>query len=253
MPSFRLLDEDELDALVHYVEYLSIRGEVERQLIMEMALDERALQFEGEGGPLKEASLSLLDEVLGRVARPWIEAQNHITDPAPPPWNDWDRWDPQEKLASRERGRHLYYGLVANCVKCHGDTQLGDGQLNEYDDWSKDFFDWVTATDAKKKEEMMSELVALGGLPPRNIIPRNLRQGVYRGGRRLIDVYRRIHDGIAGTPMPAVPMKPEGAPADTPGLTPADIWDLVNYVQSLPYEPLSQPLRDRPTYSRERM
>src|SRR5207248_2464538 len=33
--------------------------------------------------------------------------------------------------------------------------------------------------------------------------PRNLRLGVYRGGRRPLDLYYRIHDGINGTPMPA--------------------------------------------------
>src|SRR5690606_2369343 len=33
MPSFRLLADDEIDALVDYVKYLAIRGEVERRLV----------------------------------------------------------------------------------------------------------------------------------------------------------------------------------------------------------------------------
>ena len=41
MPSFKLLPQDEINALVDYVKYLSIRGEVERQLIFELSdLDE---------------------------------------------------------------------------------------------------------------------------------------------------------------------------------------------------------------------
>jgi mono/diheme cytochrome c family protein len=158
-----------------------------------------------------------------------------------------------QMLASIRRGRELYYGAVANCVKCHGDTQLGDGQTNDYDDWTKDFFDWTSETDQKVIERRVAELVSLGGLKPRNIRPRNMRQGVYRGGRRPIDLYRRIRDGIDGTPMPAALMKPPGGPAYAAGLTFQDIWHLVHYVQSLPYDSLSQPRTDAHAYMRKRM
>ena len=36
------------------------------------------------------------------------------------------------------------------------------------------------------------------------IVPRNLTRGLFRGGRRPIDIYRRIYAGINGTPMPAL-------------------------------------------------
>ena len=39
MPSFRLLRDEELEALVDYVIYLSVRGEVERQLLTEAAME----------------------------------------------------------------------------------------------------------------------------------------------------------------------------------------------------------------------
>jgi hypothetical protein len=52
--------------------------------------------------------------------------------------------------------------------------------------------------------------------------------------------------------MPASTMKPEGDPA-AKGLTPADIWDIVNYVQSLPYESISDPVVSEPADLRERM
>lgn len=245
MPSFRLLDEDEIDALVQYVKYLSIRGEVERTLVREMALE-----FVDEKDRLDKSPDFLLDDVLARVVGGWLQAESSMTPIAEPAVVS-----EEELLASIARGRELYFGPVANCVKCHGDTQLGDGQTNDYDDWSKDFFDWTSETDETVKKRMADQLVALGGLRPRNIKPRNMRQGIYRGGRRPIDLYRRIHDGIDGTPMPASLMIPEGAPPETKGLTPEDIWHLVRFVQSLPYHTLSQPGQHvpTPTYQRERM
>ncbi len=76
---------------------------------------------------------------------------------------------------------------------------------------------------------------------PRNIRPRNLRQGVYRGGQRPLDLYWRIRNGIEGTPMPG-----------NDKLKPEDIWHLVNYVQSLPYEPISDAHQAEPENMRER-
>jgi hypothetical protein len=76
-------------------------------------------------------------------------------------------------------------------------------------------------------------VLATDALPPRNAIPRNLRQGIYRGGRWPVDVYRRIYAGINGVPMPGVGPTTPGA---TGTLTSAEIWALVDYVMSLPYE-----------------
>jgi mono/diheme cytochrome c family protein len=74
-------------------------------------------------------------------------------------------------------------------------------------------------------------------------IPRNLRQGVYRGGRRRIDIFWRIHAGIAGTPMPGVG---GSAPGVEGTVKDEDIWHIVDYVLSLPYEPASGPERQLP-------
>src|SRR5690606_23776396 len=88
---------------------------------------------------------------------------------------------------SRARGRELYLSDKAKCATCHGPYGRGDGPQAEtfqknphtdepyprpgfYDDWGNP-------------------------LPPRD-----LTQGIFRGGRRPIDVYRRIHAGIKGTP-----------------------------------------------------
>ena len=88
---------------------------------------------------------------------------------------------------------------------------------------------------------MTDEYVALGALPPRNLFPRNLRLGVYRGGRRPVDLYWRLINGIDGAQMPAVPMLAETDPPGTKKLSEQDVWDLINYVRSLPYESVSRP------------
>ena len=59
------------------------------------------------------------------------------------------------------------------------------------------------------------------------IRPANLNRGVYKGGRRPIDLYWRIAKGINGAKMMA----------HYPTIEPERIWDLVNFVLELPFEP----------------
>ena len=238
MPSFALLPDTEVDALVDYVKYLSIRGEVERRLIEDMAFEL------DEGESLPTDTEFLIEDVLAEVTQRWINADASL--PTIPPRPEWDE---QETLVSVNKGRELFYGAIANCVKCHGESQLGDGQVDDYDDWTKDFVDLTKVTAASEKKSYVREYERLTGLTPRNILPRNLRQGIYRGGRRPVDLYIRILHGIDGGPMPAAVLKPDGAPANAKGLTSDDIWHLVDYVKSLPYESLGASAYD-PTFSR---
>ena len=53
--------------------------------------------------------------------------------------------------------------------------------------------------------------------------------------------------------MPAVLIKPDGAPAETKGLTQQDVWALIDYVRSLPYESISSPPVIEESYQRERL
>ena len=116
---------------------------------------------------------------------------------------------PKELAASVKAGRELFYGTTANCVKCHGPTALGDGQQDDYDNWSKANNEFIKATNDKIAEiqSLKAELAegsrattltqlkqqirmpqkgtATSGtklvatlLPPRNAIPRNLREGM---------------------------------------------------------------------------
>jgi mono/diheme cytochrome c family protein len=60
--------------------------------------------------------------------------------------------------------------------------------------------------------------------------PSDVTTGIYRGGRRPIDLFWRIHSGIKGTGMTAFGQT----------LKSEDIWDLVNFLQVVPYPQMRQ-------------
>ena len=234
MPSFKLLADDEIAALSEYVKYLSIRGQVERSLIREAAseLEEGDIFVDPDGGD--DYSQGVKDKVA-TVINSWKSANdNRLEIPQRP------HYEGSEMQASIDRGRELFHGKLAQCSKCHGDTGLGDGVTNDFDDWTKE----LTPNDPEVFGEY---LAALGRvyepLTPRNAIPRNLRLNVFRGGRRPIDIYRRIKIGITGSPMPAASAQ----------LKDDQIWDLVNYVRNLPMETASEPPQDQPAFQRDRL
>ena len=268
MPSFRLLKPSETDALIEYVIYLSMRGEAEQQLVA-------AIFDLGEDEQLDTSRSFLAGEILSGVADEWAAADEQVIRPdadlVPEP--DEQR-DPAELAASIAKGKALFHGAQAACVKCHGPTALGDGQTTDFDDWNKAvniFVESTTPPEPPARDDFDSDevynkaveryensvnsyqqkLTAIeSALPPKNIIPRNLRLGVFRGGRRPLDIYRRIHAGINGAPMPA---NAKTSPEATVGLSPEEIWNLVDYVRSLPFEPLSLPPAELVEMGRERL
>ncbi len=222
MPSYRVLPAWEIDALAQYVTYLSVRGEVERGLIDYAAGELRPDQpIVDEDATDEEQATQrrVISDLVSTVARSWRQSESLVT-PVRPPKSGRDR------NASIARGRELFLGDVANCVKCHGPSALGDGQTTDYDDWAKE----IDPTDSIA----LAEYCRSGALGPRPIQPRNLRLGIYHGGGRPEDLYRRIHNGIDGTPMPAALIKAPNSPPSTKGLTEDDIWCLVDYISSLP-------------------
>ncbi len=242
MPSFKVLPNNEIEALISYVRYLSIRGEMERELAFlttDLETGERLLDVTAAKETRSEQAASIRESAASIVQK-WIDAESEATPIAAPDPN-------RDMVASIKRGRELFYGPIANCVKCHGDSALGDGQQTDYDEWTKEL--------EPTNEETLAQFLALGDfvLPPRNIHPRNLRQGVYRGGRRPIDLFRRVHNGIDGTPMPGATIIPDDAPAGMLGLTQSDLWSLVDYVRSLPYESISRPPVIEQAYQRQRL
>lgn len=231
MPSFRLLDEEEREALVDYVIFLSVRGELERKLLAEAALE---LDIEGgdrlydprlrESDPEEfEDSLASLEKSAKRIVKGWSEASQYVTPVPEYPWADLS----DVPATSVANGRKLFQGNVASCSFCHGAEARGDGQQNNYDDWTRD---WTVLAGLNPKEKSeIQPMLDLGALKPRNIFPRNLQLGVFRGGGSPEDLYRRIVNGIEGSPMPAAPMQP----GNSQGLTEGDVWDIVNFLMSL--------------------
>jgi mono/diheme cytochrome c family protein len=255
MPSFALLSDAKIDALAEYVKYLSVRGQVELSLMRAyFELDDE------DEGVLPQSREFLFEEIIDPVTEMWAAADDAIIDVPDMPAD-------LDMVASIAKGKELFYGNKANCVKCHGVSGLGDGQANDYDDWNKVVLQAQKTVDggvkqaekastwdmsAEERDEHRTELAWLdrfetvldgNALRPRMIRPRNLRQGVYRGGMRPLDLYYRIHAGINGAPMPA-------AKGTVP---PEDIWHIVNYIKSLPYDFNGTLGVDRPMVARDRM
>ncbi len=228
MPAFTLLANDDIEALTDYVIYLSVRGEFERRL-MAAAIDQ--LDYE-ESAPDEEAKLTVeqgtegsevVRDVLNRVVRGWGQAQ---ASEVPSTYRELEGEPLRESVL---RGDKIFHGPIANCVGCHGPGGNGQAVTLDYDDWAKEYSTRL-GLDPNDRDAMRPFRKA-GALRPRPVQPRNLQLGVFRGGSEPETLYRRITQGIAGAPMPAVAVveEPNGL-----GLTDDQIWDLVRYLRAAP-------------------
>ena len=227
MPTFALLEQDDLEALVDYVIYLSVRGEFERRLTA-AAVD--LLDYDGSPMP-PDSRLSVTADTEGRdVVLATLESVVQ-------------RWEQAEQkkavvpeavaIASQsreavDRGREIFHGPIANCTGCHGPEGNGQVPTLDFDDWTKEYTTRIGVTPDDR--DAVRPFREAGALRPRPVQPRNLGDGVFRGGGDSQTLYRRITQGIAGTPMPAVEvgLEPSGK-----SLTPDQVADLISYVQSL--------------------
>ena len=215
MPAFSLLPQDEIDALAEYVKYLSIRGETEALLTA----------FVESEGPEKLNREAVLAEAMVPIVEFWNAAPSQVVQPPERP-AEAAIDTPEQLAASIEAGRVLFANTRGQCTKCHGPTALGDGDV-VFDFWND------PKEKLRKSSPAGAALVAeLYSLPIQQLQPRNLQLGIYRGGRRPLDLYRRIHAGIKGANMPAA----GATPAKPAGLSNEQIWSLVDYVRSLPYD-----------------
>ena len=213
-----LLDDPKLDAVVEYVRFLSIRGEFERRLVAELGVDyseavyaERLADDETREEILEELTefmeedmVDIVDETGEGIIEGWEDAEDSELLPETPRIED--------TIESRRRGRQLYLSKALNCADCHGAAAEGNGPQSLI----------------YEKNPETRELYPDAGLHDvwHNVNqPRNLTRGIYRGGRRPIDLYRRLHAGIKGTRMPSFKSQPE-----------EDLWHLVNYILSIPFE-----------------
>lgn len=195
MPAFPFLPNDDVDALVAYVIALSVRGEVEKGVanIVEFDYD--------EGDTIEEIEFL---ESLAAVNASWAAAAEGAVHPITkqPPYSD------ESILAGREAF------LAKGCSKCHGADVKGQTE------WlSKEFL--AEQEKAPPESRVEVNLDSWGNVAP----AADLTAGMLHGGRRPIDIYRRIYTGINGTPMPAF----EHAFGDDPD----KIWHLVHYVLSV--------------------
>ncbi len=227
MPAFvPMLKDGELTAIIEYVRWLAMRGEVEWQLLGqfkdEYASDRAKKEAKESGGKeseiekqidsqlkefVKSGLSALVQEVAGDLADKWIAAEEEGAAIIP------ELARVADSPESRKRGKDLFYGKVANCVNCHGLAAKGNG----------------AQTEDVAKNLRTGELYPTPGLFDdwdQPVKPRDLTRGIYRGGRRPIDIYRRITQGIKGTPMPGAPKT----------IKSDEIWDLVNFVLSIPFE-----------------
>lgn len=190
MPSFRRFSRAELHGLVDYVRLLSMRGMVERDLVNTYLNDENLPA---------EAVLESYDTVWQKWNNA-TEKHTAVEGGVPAPTSE-----------SIERGRTLFMdAATGNCLSCHGAEGRGDG-----------------ASAFSKHPDTGAVVPAYKDDWGQEIIPRNLRQGVFRGGRRPIDIYYRVKNGINGTPMPAA----------VSTMSDEDVWALVHYVGALSESP----------------
>jgi mono/diheme cytochrome c family protein len=231
--------DEKLQQLVSYVIHLSLRGQVEFEIMTAL------LRGQDLDSPLPEYA----SDRLGALAGYWASASKYQIIPAPveafaaeevkklealiksPPAKD-KLVEEIEKIvrtkpfgaeelkkllgplvpaplseknrddlikASQEasviRGFQLFTSEKGGCIKCHKDFGRRNNWL--YDDWGT------------------------------VVRPADLTLGVYRGGRRPIDLFWRIGYGINAANMPA---------ADASLREHEDqLWDLVSFVQAAPY------------------
>ncbi|MFO1010407.1 MAG: cytochrome c [Planctomycetota bacterium] len=197
MPSLARLSEAERQGLADYARFLAVRGEVETQV---------ALAYEDEG----EVTDATFDDALDLVWGKWEKAPTQVVT--------WPGAIPEPTADAIALGDELFHDATkGNCSACHGNEGRGDGPV------------------AFKFDDRGRKTAAYQDAWGFDIYPRNLRRDPFRGGRRPIDLYRRISSGIAGGPMPAMSGNLKGE----------EIWALVHYTRTLAEKALEDELSVR--------
>jgi len=228
MPAFHSLMTDvEIEQVIDYVMFLSMRGETELALIdIGAVAEEKDPKISDQAYQTQVFSAETIKDAVDGVFNKWKPAQTQVVNPPVP-----------RTPSSREsivRGRDLFL-VKTDCKDCHGTLARGDGTSfvpQEVFDFvvfggnpseRQARLDQLAVKDAKIKE-LWKQKADDWGNPLR---PANLNLSRYKGGRRPIDLYWRIAKGINGAQMPG----------HYPSIDEKQIWDLVNFVLALPYEP----------------
>ena len=197
MPAFGLLGEQALEQLTSYVLHLSLRGEVEFETTRTLLKKKNSVTELFELLPDEEPAKETVQEFVKLYLKDLLKAYQKADAKGIEPAS-YPNFSDAEMLESVKRGYHLFSSSASDafgCVSCHQD--FGRQPLYQYDDW--------------------------GTL----VRPSNLTLSIYRGGRRPVDLYWRIKRGIPPSKMPAVTV-----PANEES---QKIWDLVNFIEALPF------------------
>jgi mono/diheme cytochrome c family protein len=270
MPTFNILPDDELEAMVSYVTHLSIRGKVEHDIIKEESYfarnkDTGVLEWiaEDPANPGKRATI--LDMVklftmisLTRPTDGWASSQKLESAI---PVADSKPLTLDELKASVKRGQQFFNAKpTREFILEYRDRLLTDEFKEDRErikakktaeetakkDKKPDDADYAKIV-AKIEATLLAEL-AENRIKGMNCVschadygrqakfkfddwgtlsrPANFAIGSFKGGKRPVDIYYRVHSGINGTPMTNFG-KGVGAGRD--------LWDVVNFVTNLPY------------------
>jgi len=191
MPAFPWLADEDLNAVVDYVIYLSERGEVEQNAVL------MSDEYEED----EDIDFAEFIDGLDSAAESWAEASEDVVLPASA--------QPRFSEETVTAGRTLF--LSKGCSSCHGVD--GKGQV-----------EWLNPEFLAKLESMPEDQRVQINYDAWNepAPAADLTARMLHGGRRPLDIYRRIHTGINGTPMPAF--------GDVFAEEPEAIWHLVHYV-----------------------
>lgn len=132
-------------------------------------------------------------EYVQAISDSWDRAEGEIVRPV--------TVDPPRTPETIQKGAVAFAELY--CVKCHGPNARGSKSADVGQDiWG------------------------------RTAYPANLAMGMLHGGRRPVDIYRRIYSGINGTPMPSS-KDPNTAIGETPEQRSDRIWHLVHFITAV--------------------
>jgi mono/diheme cytochrome c family protein len=232
MPSFVLLGNKDLNYLVSYVIHLSMRGKAE--------FDTLAKSFEwkyangtftakfADDNPIADS----LKDWHKRNAVKWLASQDPKNWIQIPPYDEHfvnknvvksgeGEWQVWQTLKDDEAKKALIRGAIAEALFNKDEPRLPEakkildlrGDQPDKANCKQCHIDY--GRQAKFKFDSWATLTR----------PNNFTNGVFRGGRRPIDIYHRVHSGINGANM-----TPFGSV-----LSSNSIWDLANFVQSLSY------------------
>lgn len=143
-------------------------------------------QLAEEAKASEELADDSIKDMITLINTQWEDAKAQTVTPLTP--------EPILTLAHVQSGKQAF--LTRGCSKCHGDD--GRGQT---------------------VENFKGDLKDNWGFPTRAA---DLTSGLLHGGNRPIDIYRRIHSGINGTPMPGF--------STSLAEKPEELWQLVSYV-----------------------